>query len=277
MEVGKKRANNKLALVYDFDGTLIDEEMIDPILEDLGLNVKKFWKKSNRFAKDHSMDRICCYMHLLLKEAKAKDFPITEPYLRKIGRRLKMRSGLTGSQGWFSQVKDVCRKHGLRPEHYVVTSGLAEIVKASPISKHIKKVFGSSFHYERGKAVWPAQVVNYTTKTQYLFRINKGALDVRDEKAPNEYMDDDERPVPFERMVFIGDGETDIPCFSLVKRRDGTAIALLRKKDSKKNWQLIEQLIAGARVDRVSLTAHFEEKGILIESIRRTAKRLGRK
>lgn len=275
--MAKKRANNKLALVYDFDGTLIEKEMIDPIIDELELDVENFWEKSNRLARKHRMDRICCYMHLLIKEAKAKKFPITESYLGKIGRGLKMRPGLTGNRGWFSQVKDVCRKHGLRPEHYVVTSGLAEIVEASPISKHIKQVFGSSFHYERGKAVWPAQVVNYTTKTQYLFRINKGALDVRDEKAPNEYMDDDERPVPFERMVFIGDGETDIPCFSLVKRRGGNAIALLRKKSSKKSLQLIEQLIAGKRVDRVSLDDHFEEKGVLIESIRRIAKRLGRK
>lgn len=277
MEVGEERVNGKLALVYDFDGTLIEGEMIDPIIEELGLDVKKFWKKSNQFAKGHHMDRICCYMHLLLQEAKEKDFPITKSYLRKIGQGMEMRPGLTGNRGWFSQVKDVCRKHGLRPEHYVVTSGLAEIVKASPVNKHLEWVFGSSFHYECGKAVWPAQVVNYTTKTQYLFRINKGALDVRDEKAPNKYMDDDERPVPFERMVFIGDGETDIPCFSLVKGRGGNAIALLRKKSSKKSLQLIEQLIAGKRVDRVSLAAHFEEEGILIESIRRIAKRLGRK
>ena len=276
MEEGEERVNGKLALVYDFDGTLIDGEMFDPLLADLGLDAEAFWDESNRFAQQHRMDRICCYMLLLLREAARRERKLTRDVMRDVGRGLEMRAGLADEPGWFDAVDAACAEHGLEPEHYVVTSGLAEIVEASPVRERFKKVFGSRYHYdEDGAAAWPAQMVNYTTKTQYLFRISKGALDESDEQAPNRYMDAADRPVPFGRMVFIGDGLTDIPCFSLVKKHQGTAVAV-RYAKTEDAMQRLEQLLADGRVDLVSMTAHFEEGGKLLESIRRVIKRKAR-
>lgn len=268
--------SDKLAIVYDFDGTLISGEMLKQIIADLGMNTSDFLNQSNEYARKHCMDRVCSYMLLLLKKAQEKKKKLTPEYMKEIGRGVKMRPGLVGKESWFDRVNENCRTHGLYAEHYVVTSGLAEIVEASPIVKHIERVFGSRFHYDdKLGAVWPAQVVNHTTKTQYLFRINKGKLNERDEREPNIYMAPEDRPVPFENMIFIGDGETDIPCFSLVKNNGGHAIAVLRNKPDSR--QTLEQLVADNRVDLVSLTLHFECGGKLFKSIERITRKLGRK
>ena len=268
--------HSKLAMVYDFDGTLIDGIMTDPIIEDLGLDTKTFWENCSAYAHEHGMDKICSYMFLLLQEAGSRNTPLTLEYMRKIGRRLRLRPGLEGKDSWFEQVNLICDGSGLEAEHYVVTSGLAEIVEANPIMGEgkIARVFGSRFHYGEEGALWPAKVVNYTTKTQYLFRINKGLLDESDEDEPNRYMPSEKRPIPFENMVFIGDGFTDIPCFSLVKANQGHAIAVLGADDDKSK-RTIEGLVADKRVDQISLKDHFERGGILFESIRRIVEKVG--
>ena len=267
----------RLAIIYDFDGTLIDGEMVDPILRDLGLEPAEFWDRCDETARARRMDRVCCYMHLLLEEARKQDRPLTLEYMQKTGAALALRPGLEGRDCWFDGVNEACARHGLRAEHYVVTSGLAEIVEATPVAARAARVFGSRFFYGAdGAAAWPAQVVNYTTKTQYLFRINKNRLDERDEEAPNDYMAAEDRPVPFENMVFIGDGYTDIPCFSLIKKEKGYAVAVLR--DERENAkQVLEKLHVDGRIDLFSLTRHFERAGKLFESIERIAARRGRK
>ncbi len=269
-----------LAMVYDFDGTLIDGVMSDPIIEDLGLDVDEFWQCSDAHARKYRMDKICSYMFLLLREARRRNMPLTLDYMQEVGRRLELRPGLEGKDSWFEQVNDICDASGLRAEHYVVTSGLAEIVEANPISVEgkIKRVFGSRFHYGDEGAQWPARVVNYTTKTQYLFRINKGLLDEDDatEPDPNTYMPPAMRPIPFENMVFIGDGFTDIPCFSLVKANEGHAVAVLGT-DNPRSKRTIERLVADDRVDLISLADHFKREGNLFASIERIAEKIGRK
>ena len=276
--MGKKRTNGKLALVYDFDGTLIDGTVVDEIINKLGWDdADDFWGKRDDFAEQHEMEKNCCYMHLLLEEARKQGCPLTADYMKEVGSRLQMRKGLVGNPSWFGEINKACEKYGLEPEHYIITSGLAEIVDAISIRKEFTHVFGSRFHYdENGVAVCPARVVNYTTKTQYLFRINKGLFDETKEDEPNKFMEEDEREVPFERMIFIGDGFTDIPCFSLVKKYGGVAVGVLRLGNSDKAMQGLEQLVADARVDLISLTSHFEQKGRLLESLRRVIKRKAR-
>ncbi|MBF2759897.1 MAG: haloacid dehalogenase-like hydrolase [Ectothiorhodospiraceae bacterium AqS1] len=268
---------SKLAMVYDFDGTLIDGIMSDPIVKDLGLEIESFWNDCSVYAHKYGMDKICSYMFLLLDEARKKNKALTLESMGEIGRGLELRDGLQGEDSWFERINELCDKAGLEAEHYVVTSGLAEIVEAVPIVNEgkIARVFGSRFHYgENGAALWPAKVVNYTTKTQYLFRINKGLLDESDEDEPNRYMPPEKRPIPFENMVFIGDGFTDIPCFSLVKANGGHAIAVLGGDDDKSK-KTIEGLVADKRVDQISLKNHFEPDGILFESIRRITDKIG--
>lgn len=278
MEVGEERVNGKLALVYDFDGTLIDGTVVDEIIHKLGWDdTKKFWNMRNDFAKDSKMEKNCCYMHLLLEEARKQGCPLKAGYMEEVGGRLQMRKGLEDDPSWFDEINKACGEYGLEPEHHIITSGLTEIVDASPVRHQFLHVFGSSFYYdEKGFAVCPARVVNYTTKTQYLFRINKGLVDETKEDEPNKFMEDDEREVPFDRMIFIGDGFTDIPCFSLVKKYGGTAVGVLRRFDEDADKQSLEQLVADNRVDLISLTAHFEKKGKLLESLCRIIKRKAR-
>ncbi|WP_038097100.1 HAD family hydrolase [Thioalkalivibrio sp. HK1] len=266
----------KLAMVYDFDGTLIDGIMSDSIVEGLGLDPKTFWEGCSDYAHRHGMDKICSYMFLLLRQAKSKNKPLTLESMQEVGRGLELRAGLEGDDSWFERINGLCKDARASVEHYVVTSGLAEIVEANPIvgEGRIARVFGSRFHYDEDGAQWPAKVVNYTTKTQYLFRINKGALDEGDEDEPNRYMPPEKRPIPFENMIFIGDGFTDIPCFSLVKANKGHAFAVLGADDDKSK-KTIERLVADKRVDGISLKDHFKPDGILFKSIGRIVERIG--
>ena len=283
-EVSRTGENRVLALVYDFDGTLIKDNMADHgLLASIGVkDAGAFWQKSNRQATRLKADKICMYMHNLRQEAKKANRPITKDMLEQHGKKLRMLEGLTGKDNWFVRTEKIAAQLGLAAEHYVVTSGLSEMVEASPIAPRLRKVFGSRYIYdEKTKdAIGPAQVVNYTTKTQYLFRINKGVLDESDDAGLNEYMPMEKRPVPFTNMLFIGDGYTDIPCFRLVKQHDGHSVAVLPptapaggidKKAKMQKEEVIESLVSDGRVDHISLGRHFVEGGRLEKIVSKVA------
>ena len=216
-----------MAIAYDFDGTLAPGSMQEHrFLPDIGMKARGFWKEVKRLTKEHQADEILVYMNLMLRKAAAVSVPVRREDFKKRGKAIELFEGV---EGWFDRITEYGRKKGVRIEHYLVSSGNAEIVAGTPIASKFAQVYASKFIFdENGVATWPALAVNYTTKTQYLFRINKGAHDLSDNSKVNEFVEKRKRPVPFENMVFIGDGSTDVPSFRLVKDQGGLSIAVFK-------------------------------------------------
>ena len=258
-----------LAFLYDFDGTLCDGNLIDQqMLGDLGVaSPQRFWADTNAKAKQLQADRVCTYMHELIKLCHSRDKPLSQAQLTKYGGNGKLRLGLTGPDNWFERLGRKCQEAGFKAHHYIISSGIGEMIDSCLAAHELdgyftdagqSHVFASRFFYENEIAVAPAWTVNYTTKTQFVFRINKGKLALGDDKAPNEYMSPAARPVPFENMIFIGDGYSDIPCFSLIKQQGGFAMAVLDSdKQSEASLRQIESLVGDNRVDAIGLIDPF--------------------
>lgn len=234
------RKHIPLAICYDFDGTLVPGNMQErDFIPKIGMKSKEFWRDVARLAEQHRADNILVYMGLMIERALAAQVPVREDDIRSYGQGLQFFEGILPyndkngehHDGWFDRIDEYGRASGIRIEHYVISSGIREMILGSKIGSKFRAVFASSFWYDHhGVAKWPALALNYTTKTQYLFRINKGSLDVHDHKIVNSYVPKDQRAVPFEQMIFIGDGETDIPCFRLVKDQGGNSIAVYQPK-----------------------------------------------
>lgn len=221
------------ALIYDFDGTLAPGNIQEhSLLRDyLQADVDEFWREVGKLARKRNGDRILVYMQQLLTWAKQKQLPITEEVLREHGRDVPFFEGV---ESWFARINKHAAEHGLALEHYVISSGNEEMMAATRIAREFKHIFGCRYAYdESGQAVWPAVAINYTTKTQFLFRINKGVLNSHDDEAVNRWSPMASRPMPFERMIYLGDGDTDIPSMKMVRHQGGHSIAVF---DPKK-WQ----------------------------------------
>lgn len=245
------------AIVYDFDGTLSPGSMQEhSFLPDLGYSeVSKFWDEAGAEAKAQDADAILTYMQLMLEKSAQ---PFTRDDLRRHGAQLPLFAGVSE---WFSKVNAYASSIGLELEHYVVSSGLREMIEASPIASEFKHVFASGFSYSPdGHARWPAVAINYTGKTQFLFRINKGILTTWDDHAVNRWMPLEHRPVPFSRMIFIGDGDTDIPSMKMVRLQGGTAIAVFSPEEWRepRTRTKIQRLIAEDRVSYVAPADYTE-------------------
>lgn len=249
-----------LAIAYDFDGTLAPGNMQEhDFIPKIRMKSKEFWKEVAERSKEHDADNILIYMHLMLEKARAAQVPVRKSDFENFGRTLRLFPGVSS---WFDRINEYGRLSGVRVEHYVISSGIREMVLGTPIARKFKAVFASSFMYDyHGVAQWPALNLNYTTKTQYLFRINKGSLGVFDHSVINEYVPMQERPVPFSQMVFIGDGETDIPCFRLVKDQGGHAVAVYRPHSAKAKKRS-QQLIRDGRVHFVEPADYRDGKSL---------------
>jgi len=218
-----------VAIAYDFDGTLSPGNMQEHgFIPNIGISKRTFWDEADRLAKENNADSVLTYMNLMLKKASEKGISTTRQEIVSYGMSVKLFPGV---KEWFARINDFGKSLNLNIEHYIISSGLHEIIDGTPIAKEFKKIYASSFKYDENDAAeWPALAINFTTKTQYLFRINKGALDVFDTKKINQYVPMEERPIPFQRIIFLGDGDTDIPCFSLVKSMGGHSIAIYKPK-----------------------------------------------
>jgi len=215
-----------IALCYDFDGTLCPRYMQEyGYIPQLGVNPKQFWKMAIDLAKTQNADPILCYMFLMVREAGMQNgVELTLNSFQKHGREIEFFPGV---KSWFGRMNRFAKSKGVRLEHYIISSGIKEMIEGCKIGKEFKTIYASSFLYDQnGIAKWPSMAVNYTTKTQFLFRINKGCLNVWDTTGINAYQPMEKRPVPFSRMIFIGDGETDVPCMSLVKNLGGFSVAV---------------------------------------------------
>jgi len=245
-----------MAIAYDFDGTLADGNMQEhQFLPDIGIKPKAFWEEVKRLTKEHQADEVLVYMNLMLKKAAAASVPVRRADFKARGQTITL---FEGAEGWFDRITAYGKSKGVRIEHVLVSSGNAEIFAGTPIASKFSQVYASKFMFdENGVAAWPALAVNYTTKTQYLFRINKGAHDLSDNAKVNQYVEKKDRPVPFENMVFIGDGSTDIPCFRLIKEQGGLSVAVF-KPHTKGAKSKAERYIADGRV-HCALPANYSE------------------
>ena len=214
-----------MALIYDFDGTLAPGNMQEhQFLPDIGTSPEEFWAETETIAREHQADQILIYMHRMLEKAHEASVSVRRNDFKERGQNIQLFAGV---EEWFDRITDYGRTRGLRIEHYLISSGNEEIISGSPIATKFEKIYASKFIFdENGVPAWPGLAINYTTKTQYLFRINKNAHDLSDSQAINQFIEEHERPVPFANMVFIGDGTTDVPCFRLVKDLGGLSIAV---------------------------------------------------
>ncbi|MBQ6495736.1 MAG: haloacid dehalogenase-like hydrolase [Firmicutes bacterium] len=227
-----------VALMYDFDKTLSPKNMQDyGFMKGLGVTSGEFWETCTKMTKENQMDSILAYMYLMLEKGRGK-FLLRREEFQKLGRSVKLFPGVTT---WFDRMNEYCEEKGLVCEHYLLSSGLKEIIEGTEIAGKFKEIYAAEFLYdEKGVAIWPAMAVNYTSKTQFLYRINKGILDVTEQKELNRFVPDDERRVPFRNMVYFGDGDTDVPCMKLTKLNGGHSIVVYQK-DKEEAERLINE------------------------------------
>lgn len=232
-----------LAICYDFDKTLTPTDMQNQgFIQSLGYDIESFWKKSNVFAKENDMDQNLAYMFTMIQEAKGK-FDLTKEKLQNFGKTIKFFRGV---ESWFRRIREYGAARGVRVEHYIISSGIREMVEGTPIFKDLDGVFACSFHYNgEGTPDWPVQVVNYTNKTQFLFRIEKGTMDVNDPDV-NTLLPESEIRVPFRNFVYIGDSDTDIPCMTLVNSKGGYSIGVYNPESNDKSK--VYKMIAERRI-----------------------------
>ena len=220
-----KERHPVLAICYDFDKTLSPDDMqAQGYIQSLNYDVKDFWEKSNKMAQEHDMDSNLAYMYKMIEEAEGK-LVFTKKTLADYGAKIQLFPGV---EEWFERIKQYGKECDVIVEHYIISSGLKEMIEGTKIAQKgvFEKIYASSFLFnDRGVAIWPAQVINYTNKTQFLFRIEKGVLDVND-PGINEYFPPEQMRVPFRNMVYIGDSDTDIPCMKLVNSYGGHSIGV---------------------------------------------------
>lgn len=249
-----KENSINVALVYDFDGTLAPGNMQEfGFVQAIGKDPNEFWNRTYEMAVGNDASTILCYMYLMLQEAKANGISLKRDNFRKFGSMIKLYQGV---EEWFSLINQYGKSIGLNIQHYINSSGLKEMVEGTSIAKEFENIYACSFLYDtEGNAYWPAVAVDYTTKTQFLFKINKGIKEVSDNKKINEYVAKEDRPIPFERMIYFGDGETDVPSMSVVKSQGGHAIAVYG--DPKKK-ATATKLINANRVDFMCMADYSE-------------------
>lgn len=225
------------AILYDFDGTLSPINMQEhEFIPQLGFNsASDFWKEVKALAKEQNCCEILSYMHTMIREAKHKKLPINKNIIKKYGEGLELFPGV---EDWFDRLNKRSKENGIRLEHYVISSGVKPLIEGTSIAKHFKRIYACDFIYDAdGIPIAPGVAVDYTSKTQYIFRINKGALDQWDNRMINEYVPMDERPIPIENMIFVGDGSTDIPAMKMTNHYGGMSIAVYNpKKHGKKDY-----------------------------------------
>ena len=233
-----------IAFLYDFDKTLCTTDMQNyAFIPSLGMTPAEFWAEANGFGRRNRIDGVLAYMYTMLREAEKKNLPFTRADLVDKGRGIVFFPGV---EGWFRRINDYGETLGVQVEHYIISSGLREIIEGSSISGEFKEIYASEFYYdENGVPVWPKLAVNFTAKTQFVYRINKGVLDVSDDKTLNDSMPDDSKRIPFTNMVYMGDGLSDVPCMKMMRAYGGQAIAVYQGG----NRQGVEDLLAKGRVD----------------------------
>ena len=222
-----------VALIYDYDGTLSPGNMQEfGFIQAVGKTAEEFWRMSNSIAIGQDASNVLAYMKLMFDEAKRNGIKLRREDFQRFGQNIQLFDGV---RDWFRLVNRYGEEHGVKIEHYINSSGLKEIIEGSPIAHEFKHIFAGTFLYnENGEAEWPGISVDYTTKTQFLFKISKGIFSSRDNKQVNESIADDKKRIPFAHMIYFGDGDTDVPCMKIVGMFGGHSIAVYDPQNERK-------------------------------------------
>lgn len=243
--------HNVIALVYDFDGTLTPQPMQEyTILPEIGIrNGKRFWQEVQRESRETKGERIVTYMRLMIEKSQARKYAVTADVLGNLATKITYFPGVTT---YFSRIDKYARDNFARVQlrHYVISAGLKEIISGANIAKHFYRIFASEYYYdEYGKAIFPKVIVNDTLKTQFIFRINKGKEELHENI--NLHMPMHLRPIPFQNILYIGDGTTDVPCMTVIRKNGGYAIAV-HKWGSARGKKTCRELLKAERVDFIA-------------------------
>ena len=263
IEENIRQKKPKMAICYDFDKTLSPNDMQTfTLIPSLGMKNEDFWGETKELAINNLMDNNLAWMYQLIVRSKVSYKRISKDYFHEIGKDIPLYRGV---KSWFSRVNSYAEKKGIEIEHYIISSGLKELIEGSTISGEFKRIYASSYFYSPdGVAEWPAQAVNYTNKTQFIFRIAKGIFEEYDERV-NESMKDEDLYIPYQNLVYIGDSATDIPCMRLVKSKGGFSIGVFDpKKDERDN---VYQLYNDDRITYYA-PADYTAKGKLFTYIK---------
>ncbi|MBQ7772001.1 MAG: haloacid dehalogenase-like hydrolase [Bacteroidales bacterium] len=246
-----------VALIYDFDGTLSPGNMQEfGFIQAIGKKPQEFWQQSDEIAEDQDASNILSYMKLMFDEARKSGIKLRREDFKKFGQSIELFEGVTE---WFKLINDYGKSRDVKIEHYINSSGLSEMIEGSPIAKEFKRIFACSFIYNKeGEAEWPGVAVDYTAKTQFLFKINKGILSIRDNKKVNESQAEDNKRIPFPHMIYFGDGETDVPCMKIVKMFGGNSIAVYNP-EIKKKVNVARKLLRQQRVNFITPARYTKE------------------
>ena len=249
-----------IALIYDFDRTLCTKDMQEyGFIPNLGMTPREFWSEVNDMTDKKEMDNILAYMYKMVEKARDKHIAISYDTFKELGGGIEYFEGV---DTWFDRINAYALSLGVRVEHYIVSSGIKEIIEGTTIAKYFKRIYACEFLYDyNGTIQWPKFVLNYTTKTQFLFRINKGVLtvDSRSSEKLNKFTPQKERRIPFENMIYIGDGITDVPCMKLVRLNGGQSIAVY---DPEKGKNKANDLLEGERVNFIASADYCEGSDI---------------
>ena len=234
-----KESKPVVAICYDFDKTLSPDDMqAQGYIQSVGDEVESFWKESNGLAEENEMDQNLAYMFTMIQKARGR-FIFNRKTLMDYGAKVSLFPGV---DTWFKRIREYGETKGVIVEHYIISSGLKEMIEGTKVANEFEKIYASSFYYDKdGVAQWPAQVINYTSKTQFLFRIEKGTLDVND-SGVNDYFKPENIRIPFRNMIYIGDSDTDIPCMKLINSYSGHSIGVYtpETKDKRKVYKMME-------------------------------------
>ena len=245
-----------IAIMYDFDKTLCTKDMQNyRFIPSMGIKVSEFWDFTNEVQRREKMDSVLAYMYAAIKISREKNIPLKRSRLEENGREIEFFPGV---KDWFQRINKFGEEQGARIEHYVISSGMKEIIDGTAISGEFKNIFACEYLYDSdGVAVWAKTAVNYTNKTQFIYRINKGVLDVSNDFDLNRSMPDDSKRIPFTNMVYIGDGLSDVPCMKMMKSYGGKAIAVYQNLDDK-----VCELLRKDRVDYIYPADYSEGTGL---------------
>lgn len=257
-----------IAFLYDFDKTLCTTDMEDyAFIPSLGYTPAEFWGRANAFGWENRMDGLLAYMYTMIHECREQDRRLDRDFLVRCGRDMVLFPGV---REWFRRINAFGQQLGVEIEHYVISSGLREIIEGSGIAHEFREIYACEFFYdEEGLACWPKLDVNFTNKTQFVYRINKGVLDVSDDKTLNDSMPDDSKRIPFTNMIYVGDGLSDVPCMKMMRAYGGQAIAVYQSG----NRAGVEDLLSKGRVDFI-FPADYREGGGLDNTVKNIIRKM---
>lgn len=242
-----------VALIYDFDKTLCDKDMQEySFIPSLGLSSEEFWEETDKVTEKNHMDKVLSYMYMMIHMSNKKEKSIKREDFVKLGKDINLYPGV---KDWFTRINEYGESIGITVEHYIISSGLKEIIEGTEIAKYFKEIYACEFLYDHnGIAVWPAMSVNYTAKTQFLSRINKGVLDISDDTTLNRMMLEDDRRISTKNMLYVGDGITDIPSMRMVRGNGGYTIAVYQQNKE----EIAKSLLAEDRASYAALADYTE-------------------